>query len=72
MSDQEITDRAEAMFLAPHETDDESDGESYKALLIIRSAPPPTDLSGDTVACPWCGSFSVPGPGCDSCGSPLR
>ena len=68
MSEQVITDRAEAMFLAP----DEPDGESYIAVPIARSAPPLVDPSGDRIDCPWCGSSSAPGPGCDSCGSPLR
>jgi len=72
MNEQVITDRAEAMFLAPDEWDDRSEGKPYQAVRIVRSAPAPADSSGESVACPWCGSFSVPGPGCDSCGSPLR
>ena len=68
MSEHVITDRAEALFLAP----DEWDEKPHEAVRIVRSAPAAADTSGDSIACPWCGSFSVPGPGCDSCGSPLR
>jgi hypothetical protein len=66
MSEQVITDRAEAMFLAPDE-----DGDSYTVVPITRLAPSPADPSGDRIDCPWCGSSSAPGPGCDACGSPL-
>ena len=67
MSETVITDRAEAMFLAPDETDEEP----HKAVPISRAPAASPDLSGTTVVCAWCGLLTAPGPGCNSCGSPL-
>jgi hypothetical protein len=70
MSEQVITDRAEALRLAP----DEADEGSRRAAPVTRPvkvSPASPHPPGDRVACPWCGAFSCPGPGCDSCGSPL-
>jgi len=67
MSQKVITDRAEAMFLARDEV-----GEVPHAPKPIRqSLTAPPEPSGDRIICSWCGAFSAPGPGCDSCGSPV-
>ena len=65
MTNRVVTDRAEALLMAGDEPADES----YRTIPIARAAPAPAH--GDCIACSWCGSFSIPGPGCDSCGSPL-
>jgi hypothetical protein len=67
MSETVITDRAEAMFLAP----DEHDEERHTAVPISRSPAASPDHSGTKVVCAWCGVFTAPGSGCDACGSPL-
>ena len=59
-----ITDRAEAM-LVPYE---DSEPVAAKPFPVSRVAAP---ARGEKIACSWCGSFSLPGSGCDSCGSPL-
>lgn len=58
-----ITDRAQALVI-----EDDSEPVAASLLPVSKAAPP---RSGDRIACSWCGSFSAPGPGCDSCGSPL-
>ena len=60
-----ITDRAEAMLVSY----DEPDASRAKPVPISRVAP--AARTGERIACPWCGSYSLPGPGCDACGSPL-
>lgn len=61
-----ITDRAEAMLVSY----EDSEPVTAKAVPISRVAAAPA-RTGEKIACSWCGSFSLPGPGCDSCGSPL-
>ena len=61
-----ITDRAEAMLVGY----EDSEPVVTKPVPISRVAPAPA-RTGETIACTWCGSFSLPGPGCDACGSPL-
>ncbi|HEX9411459.1 MAG TPA: hypothetical protein VF986_07180 [Actinomycetota bacterium] len=61
-----ITDRAEAMLVGF----EDSEPVVAKPVPISRLAATPA-RTGDEIACSWCGSFSPPGPGCDSCGSPL-
>ncbi len=70
MSEQGITDRAEVLLLASHEA---GDGPGKAGLVIPAAKTPPASApSGeDCIACPGCGASSGPGPGCDSCGSPL-
>ena len=67
MNETVITDRAEAMFLAP----DEPDGERHKTVPISRPPAASPEHSGPNVVCDWCGLFTAPGSGCNSCGSPL-
>jgi hypothetical protein len=61
-----ITDRAEAMLVGY----EDSESVVTKPVPISRVAAAPARTE-DKIACPWCGSFSLLGPGCDSCGSPL-
>lgn len=61
-----ITDRAEAMLVSY----DEPDASPAKPVPVSRAAPAPA-RTGERIACSWCGSYSLPGPGCESCGSPL-
>jgi hypothetical protein len=59
MSEQVITDRAEALRLAP----DEADEGSRRAAPVTRPvkvSPASSHPPGDRVACPWCGAFSCP------------
>jgi len=67
VSETVITDRAEAMFLAP----DEQSGDPRSPLPLIRTVPVLLEKSGPKVACEWCGLMTARGPGCESCGSPL-
>ena len=60
-----ITDRAEAMLVGY----EDSEPVVTKPVPISRATAPAR--TGDKIACPWCGSFSLPAPGCDACGSPL-
>ena len=60
-----ITDRAEAMLVGY----EDSEAVVTKPVPISRATAPAR--TGDKIACPWCGSFSLPAPGCDACGSPL-
>jgi len=62
-----ITDRATALMVA-------TDGPEPVVIkpLPLSSAPSTVVLTGDHVACSWCGGFTPSGPGCcESCGSPL-
>ncbi len=61
-----ITDRAEAMLVSY----EDSEAVVAKPVPISRVAAAPA-RTGDEIACSWCGGFSLPGPGCDCCGSPL-
>jgi len=61
-----ITDRAEAMLVSY----EDSEPVTANRVPISRMAVAPA-RSGGEIACSWCGSFSLPGSGCDACGSPL-
>ena len=62
-----ITDRAEALLLGC----DEPEYVVFKTVPIAKAPPAPSHEPGDGMTCPWCGTLSAPGAGCDSCGSPL-
>jgi hypothetical protein len=59
-----ITDRAEAMLV-------EDSAPVSRKVMAISTTPSAPARSGEKIPCSWCGAYSVPGPGCDSCGSPL-